>query len=85
MGFGVNILQLLLDQLGVNLRGADVRVAQHFLDGAEIRPVFQKMRRERVAQGVRRNRLLNARLVLVGLDDLPEALAGHALPADIHK
>ena len=81
----VDILELLFDKLGVDLRGGDVGVAEHFLNGAEVRAVFEQVRRERVAQGVRRNVLFDLRLGLIGLYDILEALAGHALAADIDK
>ena len=60
-------------------------MAEHFLDRTDIRAVFQQMRSKGMAQCVRRDVLLDVRLGLIGLDDLPEALPGHALAADIHK
>ena len=85
MGFVVDILQLLVDQLGIDLGGRNVRVSQHLLDGVEIRAVFQQMGGKGVAQGVRGDFCLNSGLLLIVLDDLPKALAAHALPAHIHE
>ena len=43
------------------------------------------MRGEAVPQRVRRNILIDLRLFLIELDDLPEALPAHALAGDVHK
>jgi hypothetical protein len=48
----VDRLQVDAAQVRVHLRRADVGVAQHDLDRAEVRPVLQEVRRERVAQRV---------------------------------
>ena len=40
MRFLVHVLELLFDELRIDLRGTDVRVAEHFLDRADIRAVF---------------------------------------------
>ena len=71
----VDVLELLFYDVGIDLGGGDIRVAQHLLDGAQVRAVFQQVRRKAVAQGVRSYVLLDARLFLIGLDYLPEALA----------
>ena len=60
-------------------------MSQHLLDGVEIRAVFQQMGGKGVAQGVRGDFCLNSGLLLIVLDDLPKALAAHALPAHIHE
>ena len=73
VGFVVDILQLLVDQLGIDLGGRNVRVSQHLLDGVEIRAVFQQMGGKGVAQGVRGDFCLNSGLLLIVLDDLPKA------------
>ena len=61
---------------GVNLRGRDIRMAQHDLNGTQIGPSFKKMGGEGVAQGVGRNRFGNTGLSGIAADDLPESLAG---------
>ena len=58
---------------------------QHLLDRVDVRAVFQQVRRKGVAQGVGRDVLLDPGLFLVVLDDLPEALTGHALAADVDE
>ena len=65
MSFVVNVLQLLFYKLGINLCGRDIRVTQHLLYGVEICAVFQQMRRERVAQSVGRDVLVDMGLLLV--------------------
>ncbi len=85
MGFVVDVFELFFHHLGVDLGGGDIRVAQHFLDGAEVRAVFQKVGGERVAQGVGSDVLVNLGGLLVVLDHLPEALAGHTLTVDVDE
>ena len=60
-------------------------MTQHFLNGVQIRAVFEQMRGKAVAQGVRRDVLVDLRLFLIVFDDLPEALAAHALTGDVDK
>src|SRR5437016_523227 len=59
--------------LGVNLGRRDAGVAQQLLDRLEVVAVAQAMRRERVPQDMRRDRV-DAGLLGVALDDQPEAL-----------
>ena len=85
MGFAVDILQVVLHHVGVDLGGGDIRMPQHLLNGTEIRSVFQQMDGEGVAQGVGGDILLDAGGLLVVLDDLPEALAAHALSVHVDE
>ena len=41
VGLMIDVFELLFHQLGINLRGADIRVAQHLLYGVEVRAVFK--------------------------------------------
>ena len=52
MEFIVDRFQILPDQLRVNLRGRNIAVPQHFLNGLEIRTVFQKVCGKAMAQCV---------------------------------
>ena len=70
MIFVVDCLQVLLNQLRVDLRGGNVAVAEHLLDGAQISAVFKQMGRKAVAERVRRDILFDVRLFLIMLDDL---------------
>ena len=49
----VDFFELLVGNVGVNLRGSDRRVAKHRLDAADIGTVNQQIRGKRVAQSVR--------------------------------
>ena len=46
-------LQLLSQNMGVNLRGRDIRMAQQFLQAAQIRPMRQQMRGKGVPEHMR--------------------------------
>ena len=85
MGLVVNVLELFFNKLRVDLRGTDIGVSEHFLDGTQVRPVLQQMSREGMAKGMRRDILFDMGLDLIGFYDLPEALAGHALAADVYE
>ncbi len=60
MKFFVNLAQTVSRDVRVNLRRADVRVAEQFLDHAQIRAVLQKMRRKTVTHHVRRHVALDS-------------------------
>ena len=60
-------------------------MAQHLLDGFQIRAVFQQMRRERMPQRMRRDIRLDARLALVVLDVFPKPLLRQPHAVAIHK
>ena len=81
----IDVLEVLLDELGIDLRGRNIAVTEHLLNGAEVCAVFKQVRREAVAQGVRRDILIDLRFFLIELDDLPEALAGHAVAVEVDK
>ena len=70
----IDILELFADEGRIDLRRGDVRMTEHFLNGMDIRTVFQQMCRERMAQRMRCDCLFDAGLRLVVLDELPEAL-----------
>src|SRR5438132_11403995 len=46
--------QIVAIDVGIELRGREVGVAEHLLHRPEIRPALEEMRRERVTQRVRR-------------------------------
>ena len=60
MEFAVDVPQPVAGDVRVNFRGADVRVAEQFLDDAQIRAMLQQVRREAVPQHVRRHVALHA-------------------------
>ena len=68
--------------MSINLCGGYIRVAQHFLDHAQGRPVGQQMTGEGMPQGVRRHIFPYAGLPHMFLDEFPDALPAERLPAD---
>jgi hypothetical protein len=52
VGASVGGGELLRGDVRVDLRGAEARVAEHLLHGAQIRPAVEQMRRGRVPQRV---------------------------------
>jgi len=74
-----------MGDMRINLRRADVRMAEHHLHGAQVSPVFQQMRRERMPQRMRRNHLADARLLGAPFDDFPKSLPGQPLPPAVDK
>ena len=70
-------LQPCLCDVRVNLRGGKIGVAEEHLDHAQIGAVIEQMRGESVAQGVWRQRRLNAGGARVDLEVVPEGLARH--------
>ena len=70
-------------QMGVNLRRRDIGVAEHFLNAPQIGPVFHKMGRKRVAQGVRRYIRLNVRFLGIMFNQFPETLSAHRKPGTV--
>src|SRR5262249_50864368 len=71
----VHLTQPGLEHVGVDLRGREVGMAEHGLNGPQIGSALEQMRRERVAQHVRTEVTANAGPAPVGLERLPEAKA----------
>ncbi len=74
MGHGIYVPKLLIDHLSIDLGGRDICMAQHFLNGFQIRTVFQQVDSKGMPQGVRGNVLVDACLILIAFDNLPKAL-----------
>ena len=73
---GVQVLQALARDVGVDLRRRNVRMAQQQLHDAEIGAVIQQMRGKSVTQRMRRHpHIINAALLLEGVGLLSLALA----------
>src|SRR4051812_20833735 len=63
--------------MGVDLRRGDIRVAEHRLDAAQVGAAVEEMRREGMAQDVRRDaRRVDPRRERQLLQELPAALPG---------
>ena len=61
--------------MGINLCRGNIRMAQKFLNDAEIGTPFQQMGCKRMPERVRRDFLPNPRLLGITADDLPDGLA----------
>ena len=72
----VRRVDVVLRDARVDLGRAEVGVPEHRLDRAQIGPVLEEVRRERVPHLVGRDRRRDARRARVALDDLPDGLAG---------
>src|SRR6476660_3395128 len=81
----VNLPQILAVDMRVDLRRRDVRVAEHLLHGAKVGAALQKMRRERMPQGVRRDVLLYAGRFHVPAEDLPGTHAAERTSGGIQE
>src|ERR1700730_6101113 len=71
-------LQALLVDVGVDLGGRGVGVAEHGLHRSQVGAVLEQMGGEAVAESVRRERA-QAGLEAVAAQQLPETLPGHRL------
>ena len=65
----VDLFEVGVGDVGVDLGSADVGVAEHSLDGAEVGAVHEKVGGEAVAEGVGGDVFRDASLLCVGLDD----------------
>src|SRR5437868_1766082 len=81
----VYLSEVLPIDVRVDLRGRDVDVAEHLLDGAQVSTALEQVRRERMAQRVGRNRLLDTGAVDVSAQDLPGAHPRERLTARVEK
>lgn len=72
MKLPVDIPQPVPGDMRVNLRRADIRVPQQFLDHPQIRAVLQQMRREAMTQHVRSDVARDTRAPNAILDPQPQ-------------
>jgi hypothetical protein len=63
--------------MGIDLRGGDIRMAEHHLYGTKIRSPFQKMAGKRVTKKVRSNPLAKTGPSRIVFQIFPEALSAH--------
>src|ERR1700687_3019447 len=70
-------LEALARDVGVDLRGRNVRMPEEELHHAQIGAVIDEVRREGVAQSMRGNRLANAGRARMALHQRPERLTCH--------
>jgi hypothetical protein len=62
--------------VGVDLRGGEIRVAQHLLHGPEIGPTFQQVSSKAVSKGVRSHSLSDAGPLSGSLHNAPGTYPG---------
>ena len=68
----INLLQTFFDDVGINLRGRNIRVAQHHLHGAQVRAAIEQVRGKTVPQHMRRQRFTQPRFAAVRAQNFPE-------------
>ena len=76
MKLAMHSLEPLLIDMGIDLGGRYVRVAQHLLNDSKIRAVAEQMRCEAVAQKVRINVFFQSGALRVLFHDLPDPRCG---------
>ena len=81
----VSLANMLAADLGVDLGGGNVRMAQQLLNHAKVHAAAEHMGREAVAERVRRHRALDAGVARIALDDQPETLPRQALTPAIDE
>src|SRR5687768_14067908 len=81
----VDAPQVLAIHMGVDLRGGDVGVTEHLLNGAQVGAPFEQMGGEGVPERMWRDVLLDPGLVHVLAQDLPGAHATQRLAAGVQQ
>src|ERR1700693_774559 len=81
----VEFFEAFAGDVGINLGGGNVGMPQHRLDGPEICAPLQEVRRERMAEGMRRERLLEAGLCRLFPENIPESLSAEAFSGIVHE
>src|ERR1700759_557380 len=71
--------------VGIHLGGRNIRVAEHGLHAAQIRPAFEEVSGATVPEHVRRQVMENPGLLSVTLDQGPEHLPCHRSAARSYK
>src|SRR3954453_13272350 len=81
----VDLLEALAGEVRVHLRGRDIGVAEHLLDGAQVAAAGEQVGREAVAEGVWAELTSEADGAGVALDDFVEALAAQRPAAEVEE
>ncbi len=76
MALFVLLAQMLIGQMGLNLRSRDTGMAQQFLNVAQGGAILKQMGGEAMPQGVRGNPLVYIGLFAVGFQNAPDPLSG---------
>ena len=70
----MGLFEAALIDVGIDLRGRNVGVTEHFLDNTQIGPIVEQMRGEAMPQRVRSDILRDASPARVFLDQQPDGL-----------
>src|SRR6267143_617955 len=81
----VNLLQPLLDNVGVDLRCRNIRVAKHQLNGSQIRAALEQVCGETMPQHVRGQRHSQFRPAPVRGENFPDAYAAQLPPPPVEE
>ncbi len=76
MALFVLLAQMMIGQMGINLRRGDTGMAQQFLNVAQGGAILEQMGGEAMPQGVGGNPLVYIGLLAVGFQNAPNPLAG---------
>src|SRR5437867_11836208 len=85
MGPEVDLLELLVRQMGVDLRGRDIRVTEHLLKRTQIAPSREQMGGKRVPESVRAHAPTEPGGDGVPTDDLVQPLARQRATAKVDE
>ncbi len=80
-----HITQFVIFKVGINLRGRDAAVAEHFLDIPQVCTILQQVCGERVAVGVRGNLLADACFLRKFFNDNEDDHTGHSRTAAVQE
>ena len=79
----MHFFQILSVNMGIDLGGDDVRMAQHFLDRAKVGPAFKKVSGEGMPERMGGNFLFDPCFFSIFFNDFPDAHARYSGPPDI--
>lgn len=85
MCLAVDPLHFLKIKIHIHLSRRDIGMSHHLLYTAQVRPILHQMRSKGMTQGMRGNICLDPGSGRVLLDQLPEALAAHPVPAHVDE
>src|SRR4051812_18539812 len=83
VGLLVDFFEVFGTDVGVNLGGGNIPVAEHFLDAAQIAPPVQQVGGEGVPEGMWADLLVQRRLPDPFIDDIPRPAVGQTQAARV--
>lgn len=82
---GMQAFHTLASNMGVDLGGGEIRVTEQHLHHSQVSPMIEQMGRKRMAQRVRRERLVDTGRLRMPLDEIPERLTRHRFASSSRK